>query len=65
MKVMEVFGIAGVVFLGYYAIVFMLFIFERCCRKNQNLLQKYGTPGKKTYAVVTGGSDGIGLEICH
>lgn len=32
-------------------------------RCNQNLYQKYGKEG--SYAVVTGGSDGIGLELCH
>ena len=32
-------------------------------RFKQNLLAKYGTKGK-TYAVVTGGTDGIGLDLC-
>ena len=31
----------------------------------QNLNQKYGRIDNSAYAVVTGGSDGIGLELCH
>ena len=31
----------------------------------QDLNQKYGRPDRSAYAVVTGGSDGIGLEMCH
>ena len=31
----------------------------------QNLNQKYGRIDNSAYAVVTGGSDGIGLEMCH
>ena len=34
-------------------------------RCDQNLYAKYAAEGKSSYAVVTGGSDGIGLEICH
>ena len=35
-----------------------------CCATKQNLLSKYGTRGK-TYALVTGGTEGIGLELCR
>ena len=37
--------------------------FTYCFRFKQDLLSKYGIKGK-TYAVVTGGSDGLGLELC-
>ena len=33
-----------------------------CTRRRQDLKSKYGREG--AYAVVTGGSDGIGLELC-
>ena len=36
-----------------------------CCRGRQNLKKKYGREDGSTYAVVTGGSDGIGLELCN
>ena len=29
------------------------------------MMKKYGREDKSAYAVVTGGSDGIGLEMCH
>ena len=62
---MDLLHLAGMIFLGYYAVLFVLFVTSRFFRKDQNLLEKYGVPGKKTYAVITGGSDGIGLEMCH
>jgi short-subunit dehydrogenase len=31
----------------------------------QDLNRKYGRIDNSAYAVVTGGSDGIGLEMCH
>ena len=39
------------------------FVCRHCCRKPLDLLAKYGS--EESYVVVTGGSDGIGLEICH
>ena len=36
-----------------------------CCRRRQNLYAKYGKEGSGSWAVVTGGSDGIGLECCN
>ena len=36
-----------------------------CCRCKQNLNAKYGRRDGSSWAVVTGGSDGIGLEMCH
>ena len=41
----------------------LLTCLKHCCRCRQNLIGKYGREG--AYAVVTGGSDGIGLELCH
>ena len=35
------------------------------CRGRQDLRKKYGRIDNSAYAVVTGGSDGIGLELCH
>lgn len=34
-------------------------------RRPYNMHQRYAKEGKDSWAVVTGGSDGIGLEICH
>ena len=36
-----------------------------CTKYRQNLNGKYGRPNNSAYAVVTGGSDGIGLELCN
>ena len=35
------------------------------CRAKQDLMSKYGRSDSLAYAVVTGGSDGIGLQLCH
>ena len=46
----------------------ILACFRHWCRCRQDLRRKYGRTGlreKEAYAVVTGGSDGIGLELCH
>ena len=45
-------------------IVWIYNILFYCCRFRQNLWAKYGGR-KEAYAVVTGGSDGIGLELCN
>mgnify|MGYP001948369068 CR=1 FL=1 len=37
-------------------------VFRPCCGK-KNFMREYGQPG--TWALVTGGSDGIGLECCN
>ena len=43
--------------------------FVTCCKykcvMRQDLNRKYGRIDNSAYAVVTGGSDGIGLEMCH
>ena len=39
--------------------------FRACCQKKDRNMDRYGSKdGSKTWAVVTGGSDGIGLGIC-
>jgi len=38
---------------------------RHCLRGQQDFFVKYAVKGGDSYAVVTGGSDGIGLEICH
>ena len=39
--------------------------FSHWCKRPQDLKKKYGRPDNSAYAVVTGGSDGIGLELCN
>lgn len=39
------------------------FTWRHCCRRPLNLYERYAE--KDSFVVVTGGSDGIGLEICH
>ena len=61
-----------ILFVGAWKILFgwilspMLTCFTHCCcRGRQNLKKKYGREDGSAYAVVTGGSDGIGLELCY
>ena len=43
----------------------ILICFRHCCRCRQNLKAKYGRENSENaYAIVTGGSDGIGFELC-
>lgn len=44
---------------------FCAFIWRHCLRPSRDLYAKYGSKTKKSWAVVTGGSDGYGLDICH
>ena len=37
--------------------------FRGCFKSKTHMFDKYGEPG--SWALVTGGSDGIGLEMCH
>ena len=60
---LKFFTALGILVAAYYAINLLLFLLRKCCARTPNLLQRYGHKG--TYAVVTGGSDGIGLGICH
>jgi len=53
------YGIYKVLAAAWVCISFMI----RHLRQNPDFKQKYGAQG--SYVVVTGGSDGIGLEICH
>lgn len=56
--------------LGAYTLLslfynFLCFIWRQCFRGQADLYSKYGVKGDhKSWAVVTGGSDGIGLEMC-
>jgi hypothetical protein len=64
--VMATIGICAIV--GLYKIaktsLCVLGSFNRhLLRRTDDFKQKYG--GKDSYVVVTGGSDGIGLEICR
>ena len=38
---------------------------RQCLRWTKNFQTHYGNPGKDSYVLVTGGSDGIGLSIVH
>ena len=46
-----------------FLIAFVQFLDRHCRRKQKNLLRRYG--GNGTWALVTGGSDGIGAEFCR
>ena len=50
--------------IGVFKIVSpIIWLISTCCtRRKQDLRKKYGREG--AYALVTGGSDGIGLELC-
>ena len=41
------------------------FLYRHFCRRQLDLYARYGSKDKKSWAVVTGGSDGYGLDICH
>ena len=43
----------------------LAFAWRHACRKPLNLYERYGSKTKKSWAVVTGGSDGYGLDLCH
>ncbi len=58
--VLAVFGAVSVLKWTYQALTF----FNRhVLRSTYNMFERYG--GKNSWVVVTGGSDGIGLEICE
>lgn len=71
-------GTIAAVVVGAWKLVFFLigvlqFLNRHCCRCKQNdLFKRYGRTirrnqdtGQPCYALVTGGSDGIGLELCN
>ena len=51
--------------LVWFILTPFLTCLKQCCRCKQDLKEKYGRADNSAYAVVTGGSDGIGLELCH
>ena len=61
-------------FVGAWRVFWWLFswlpfFFQHCCRrkcqgKNREF-KRYAVPGKSSWAVVTGGSDGIGLAMAQ
>jgi hypothetical protein len=48
-----------------YLLCFTWYVWTCIYRRDKDLLAKYGSADKKPYAVVTGGSDGIGLAMCE
>jgi short-subunit dehydrogenase len=60
---MDLIKLVGALFIGYYALQLILFVIFKFLAKGHNLKARYG--GQRTFAVVTGGSDGIGLAICN
>ena len=40
-----------------------IFCLRQTCQSKDRLYQMYGSKGKKSWAVITGGSDGIGFEM--
>ena len=57
--------VIGAYVLLKFLIVNLIICFKLCCRGKQDLLKKYGRGDGTTYAVVTGGSDGLGFDLCH
>ena len=55
-------AVVGALVILAYVVRLLMFIC-RNCRCEQNLMAMYGER-QETYAVVTGGSDGIGLALC-
>jgi len=44
---------------------FLYFVYRHTLRRGFDLKARYGSTTLKSWAVVTGGSDGFGLDICH
>ena len=60
------FAAIGMINFVIFAWKLACFICRHSCRGQQDLLTKYsGDEKNATWAVVTGGSDGIGLEFCN
>ena len=57
--------VVGLVRVLWWLVSLLVLCFKHCCRFKQDLRKKYGREHENCYAVVTGGSDGIGLELCH
>jgi len=51
------------ILMAFYRLI--KFMIVRCfCRSHQDLMAKYGEKGA-SYAVVTGGNQGFGIEFCY
>ena len=57
--------VIGLIYLAYWIYKPLAICCKHKCRGQQDLMKKYGQGSGASYAVVTGGSDGIGLELCH
>ena len=57
-------AIIGACVLLKFVIMNLVVCFKLCCRGKQDLVLNYGRRDGSTYAVVTGGSDGLGFELC-
>ena len=57
--------ILGVVKVAAWTFSFLCWLWTSIYRCRKDYYAKYGNPEKETYALVTGGSDGIGLEMCE
>ena len=53
--------ILGIIVLVYMIFYFFNSIYIYCFRSSYDLVKRYG----KGYALVTGGTDGIGLSYCY
>ena len=47
-----------------YLYRFSQFVWRHTLRQPHDLMARYGSKTKKSWVVVTGGSDGFGYEIC-
>ena len=65
-------AIVGLIILIKWTVALLKFInvhcFRKCCQSKDRLYKMYGVQTEitqeRSWAVVTGGSDGIGLEMC-
>jgi hypothetical protein len=59
--------VLGAIKLTVWTISFLWWLWENIYRCKKDLYAKYGSKLKPegTWALVTGGSDGIGLEMCE
>lgn len=49
--------------MKFFKTVIVQHMFRGCCKSKTHVFDKYGRSG--SWALVTGGSDGAGLEMCH
>ena len=55
----------GALKLTQTALKMLAFTYRHTLKGVPNLMKKYADPSKKPWAVVTGGSDGIGEQFCR